>query len=135
MHYKNYVDMTAAMEQVRNGDKFISVDKELAWVPTSIEESKVQAFVEAVKSAYELNETLVEFDDASYKVEFVKERNNFSLKPGHNGKFDVALNEQVIRSFQEVRQAKVYLANKQHEMNNAPKKAFTKTSVVSVKPL
>lgn len=135
MHYKNYVDMTEAMSKVRQGEKFVSTDRELAWVPQSIEESKVSSFVAAVKSAYELNETKVEFDGKEYQVEFVAERSEWSMKPGKNGKFDVALNEQVMRSFHEVRQAKVYLVNKQHEMNNASKKAFAKTSVKSVKPL
>ena len=134
MHYKAYVDMTAAMDQIRNGDKFVSVDKELAWVPETIEESKVQAFVEAVKSAYSSDETTVEFDDATYKVDFVAERKDFSMKPGRNGQFDVVLNEKVIRSFQEGRQAKVYLINKQHELNNAAKKAFSNSLVKSVTP-
>ena len=134
MHYKAYIDMTAAMDQIRNGDKFVSVDKELAWVPETIEESKVQAFVGAVKSAYTSGETTVEFDDATYKVDFFVERKDFSMKPGRNGQFDVVLNEKVIRSFHEGRQAKVYLINKQHELNNAPKKAFSNSLVKSVTP-
>ena len=126
--------MTAAMDQVRNGEKFVSTNKELAWVPETIEESKVQAFVGAVKSAYTSGETTVEFDDATYKVDFFVERKDFSMKPGRNGQFDVVLNEKVIRSFHEGRQAKVYLINKQHELNNAPKKAFSNSLVKSVTP-
>lgn len=135
MHYKAYVDMTAAMDQVRNGEKFVSTNKELAWVPETIEESKVQAFVEAVKSAYSSDETTVDFDGSTYKVDFVAERKDFSMKPGRNGQFDVVLNENVIRSFQEGRQAKVYLINKQHELNSAPKKAFSNSLVKSVTSL
>jgi hypothetical protein len=135
MHHKAYVDMTAAMDQIRSGEKFVSVNRELAWVPKNIEESKVQTFVEAVKSAYNSGETSVEFDDATYQVEFVAERNDWSLKPGIYGRFDVALNEQVVRTFREVRQAKVFLVQKQHDSNHAPKKAFENSLVKSVKSL
>jgi hypothetical protein len=135
MHHKAYVDMTAAMNQVRSGDKFVSVNRELTWVPETITESKVQTFVEAVKSAYASDETTVEFDGTTYQVDFVVERKDFSMKPGRNGQFDVVLNEQVLRSFQDNRQAKVYLVTKQHDMNTAPKKAFNNSLVKSVKPL
>ena len=135
MHHKAYVDMTAAMNQVRSGDKFVSVNRELTWVPETITESKVQTFVEAVKSAYASDETTVEFDGTTYQVDFVVERKDFSMKPGRNGQFDVVLNEQVLRTFQDNRQAKVYLVTKQHDMNTAPKKAFNNSLVKSVKPL
>jgi len=135
MHHKAYVDMTAAMNQVRSGDKFVSVNRELTWVPQTITESKVQTFVEAVKSAYASDETTVEFDGTTYQVDFVVERKDFSMKPGRNGQFDVVLNEQVLRTFQDNRQAKVYLVTKQHDMNTAPKKAFNNSLVKSVKPL
>jgi|TARA_B110000971_G_scaffold47738_1_gene47815 hypothetical protein len=135
MHHKAYVDMTAAMNQVRSGDKFVSVNRELTWVPETITESKVQTFVEAVKSAYASDETTVEFDGTTYQVDFVVERKDFSMKPGRNGQFDVVLNEQVLRSFQDNRQAKVYLVTKQHDLNGAPKKTFNNSLVKSIKTL
>ena len=127
--------MTAAMQQVKAGEKFKVVDKELAWVPKTISEEKVQTFVEAVKSAYESDITEFEFDGNKFEVEFVAEKKDLRLKPGFNGRTDIILNEQIVRSFNEIRQAKVFYTHLENKLKTDPKKAFAKTSVKSVKPL
>lgn len=132
MFAKNYVDMTAALQQIKDGEKFTKVDKDLAWVPDSISEEHVQTFVEAVKSAYESDTTEFEFDGNKFEVEFVAEKRDLRLKPGFNGRTDVILNEQIIRSFNEVRQAKVFYTHLEHKMKNDPKKPFAKTLVKKV---
>lgn len=124
--------MTAAMQQIKDGEEFTTVDRELAWVPESIAKEEVQSFVEAVKSAYEADSTEVEFGGNKFEVEFVAERKELKLKPGFNGRTDVILNEQIIRSFQEVRQAKVFYTHLEHKVKNDPKKPFAKTLVKKV---
>ena len=132
MFAKNYIDMSAAVEQIKNGEKFTKVDRDLAWVPSNITEEHVEPFLEAVKSTYESDSTEFEFAGQKFEVEFVPERKDLRLKPGFNGRTDVMLNEQIIRSFNEVRQAKVFYTHLEHKIKNDPKKPFEKTLVKKV---
>ena len=124
--------MTAALQQIKDGEKFTKVDKDLAWVPESITEEQVGSFVEAVKSAYDADSTEVEFGGAKFSVEFIAEKKELRMKPGYAGRTDIMLNEQIVRSFNEVRQAKVFYTHLEHKIKNDPKKPFAKTLVKKV---
>jgi hypothetical protein len=130
---RNYIK--EALAQISSGEKFVRVDKTLAWVPSDITEDKVQAFISAVEQTYVAEQAEFEFDSSKFEVSFVKENKRVSVKPGLYGKTNVLLGEQVYKSFTEVRQAKVFAVQLEYASKNAKKPDFNKSMVESLKKI
>jgi len=134
MDFKSEVKlMSKTLSGMVNGEKF--TPKLIPWIPSTIEESKIPTFIQAVKSAYEINKSEIDFDGSKFEVSFVKEENKLTYKPGIRGRFDIMLNEQRITSFTDLMKAKVFIATRQPVVDNSTKKSFTNSTVKSIKTL
>lgn len=127
--------ITEALSYMAKGEKYVAKDKTLSWVPATISEEKVQTFIQCVKEAYDQGSPEIDFEGTIYEVEFVKEGGEIRIAPGFAGKTNVTLNEQIIGSFHDVKQAKVFATYKEHALKTAPKKPFANTMVSSVRAI
>lgn len=132
---KDIAAITDALSYMAQGKAYIRRDYTISWVPETISEEKAPAFIQAVRTAYEQDQTEMIFEDTKYEVQFVAEKHDLRIKPGFAGKTNVVLNEQIVKSFSDMRQAKVFYAFQEHALKTAPKKPFANTVVASVRVL
>lgn len=117
--------MQEALGMVARGEKYVPKNKELAWLPEQVSAEERDTFTQAVKEAYESDASEFQYDGKTFSASFVKEDKTIRMKSGFGGKIGVYLGEQMVKSFADTRQAKVYMTYLESATKNESKKPFS----------
>lgn len=123
----------AALDDMAEGKVKVSGLKDsIKWIPSDVSEEDASKFVSSIKESYDNGTDTVKFSDKEYKIQYVKEDKTISIKPGIYGKTSVLLGEQVVKTFTDARQARVFAIHLEKSEKQKQKPKFQTSLVKSI---